>query len=83
MDRNVIKINIRFVLIFKLDEAKTLGIIKNTEKDLKSRQLSITADLVEEYRLINNRKQFCWKVGCFYYNLLKKCCLQPQILQSR
>ena len=35
MDRIVIKINIRFVLMFKLDEAKTLGIIKNTEKGFK------------------------------------------------
>ena len=53
---------------------KHLELLKIQKKDLKSHQLNITADLIEEYRLINNRKQFCWKVGYFYYNLLKKCC---------
>ena len=53
---------------------KHLELLKIQKKDSKFHQLNITEDLIEEYRLINNKMKFCWKVGYFYYNLLKKCC---------
>ena len=38
---------------------KHLELLKIQKMDLKSHQLNITKDLIEEYLSINNKKKFC------------------------
>ena len=42
---------------------KHLGLLRIQKKDLKSHRLKIIADLIEEYRLVNNKRNFVGKLG--------------------
>ena len=44
-------INVKFVLIFRLEDENILGIIKKIEMDLKHRQLNKAKYLIEKYLL--------------------------------